>query len=107
MNRNYYTRRDVLTLIGLGAAAIILSSCASKPSTQSRDFSFVQLCDTQLGMGGYEHDVEIFCQAVERINDLNPDFAASALFRNVWSRLLHRHISTAHLRQTWQLPNIG
>ncbi len=70
MNRNYYTRRDVLTLIGLGAAAILLSSCAS----ERKDFSFVQLCDTQLGMGGYEHDMEMFRKAVGRINELNPDF---------------------------------
>lgn len=37
-------------------------------------FSFVQMCDTQLGMGGYEHDVRMFEQAVKQINDLNPDF---------------------------------
>ena len=38
-------------------------------------FFFVQLCDTQLGMGGYTHDIRSFEQAVFQINELNPDFA--------------------------------
>lgn len=42
---------------------------------QKQEFSFVQLCDTQLGMGGYEHDLETFKQAVQQINHLNVDFA--------------------------------
>ncbi len=37
-------------------------------------FTFVQLCDTQLGMGGYDHDVKTFNQATVQINELNPDF---------------------------------
>ena len=37
-------------------------------------FTFVQLCDTQLGMGGYEHDKNTFMLAVEQINALDPDF---------------------------------
>lgn len=37
-------------------------------------FTFVHLCDTQLGMGGYEHDKETFRLAVEHINKLKPDF---------------------------------
>jgi predicted phosphodiesterase len=37
-------------------------------------FTFVQLCDTQLGMGGYEHDKRTFDQASVQINELNPDF---------------------------------
>lgn len=36
--------------------------------------TFVQLCDPQLGMGGYQHDVETFKQSVKQINELNPDF---------------------------------
>ena len=39
-----------------------------------KPFSFVQLCDTQLGMGGYEHDVKSFTLAVKQINELKPDF---------------------------------
>lgn len=37
-------------------------------------FKFVQMCDTQLGMGGYEQDVLNFEQAVKQINELNVDF---------------------------------
>ncbi|MDP4678851.1 MAG: hypothetical protein NWS46_00615, partial [Cyclobacteriaceae bacterium] len=32
------------------------------------------MCDTQLGMGGYEHDKATFKQAVRQINNLDPDF---------------------------------
>ena len=37
-------------------------------------FSFAQMCDTQLGMGGYEHDVKTFGLAVTQINKMKPDF---------------------------------
>jgi len=47
-------------------------SCTKR---EQNSFSFVQLCDTQLGMGGYEHDSRTFKQAVEQINELNSDFA--------------------------------
>lgn len=43
----------------------------AKPAKQ---FTFVQMCDTQLGMGGYEHDVKTFELAVEQINTMAPDF---------------------------------
>jgi len=56
---------QVLTLI------FIITACAKKKSSP---FTFVQLCDTQLGMGGYEHDILSFEQAVKQINQLNPDF---------------------------------
>lgn len=42
-------------------------------SSLAHAFSVVQLCDTQLGMGGYEHDVKTFRQAVKHINSLKPD----------------------------------
>ncbi|MGB0582983.1 MAG: metallophosphoesterase [Limisphaerales bacterium] len=32
------------------------------------------MCDTQLGMGGYEHDVMTFTLAVKQINAMKPDF---------------------------------
>lgn len=53
----------VLLLVGM--------ACAEK---QPEPFSFVQLCDTQLGMGGYEHDIQTFRQAVRQINELDADF---------------------------------
>ncbi len=50
---------------------LFLISCAER---KEDPFTFVQLCDTQLGFGGYEHDVKSFEIAVEQINKLNPDF---------------------------------
>lgn len=49
-----------------------LNYSCSKKSQPS--YTFVQLCDTQLGMGGYEHDIKSFEQAVIQINELKPDF---------------------------------
>ena len=43
-------------------------------SAVKESFSFVQLCDPQLGMGGYDHDVIRFNQAVRLINALGVDF---------------------------------
>ena len=37
-------------------------------------FEFVQICDPQLGFGGYEHDLETFRQAVKQVNALAPAF---------------------------------
>jgi 3',5'-cyclic AMP phosphodiesterase CpdA len=54
----------------------LLTACRLTPAgqTDQQAFTFVQLCDPQLGMGGYEHDLASFRQAVERINQLEPDF---------------------------------
>jgi len=43
------------------------------PATEA--FTFVQVCDTQLGMGGYDQDVIRFNQAVRVINALEIDFS--------------------------------
>ena len=56
----------------LTAFLLVFISCEIK---KKGPFTFVQLCDTQLGMGGYEHDVLCLKQAVKQINNLNPDFA--------------------------------
>jgi len=50
---------------------IFVISCAK---VDEKSFTFVQLCDTQLGMGGYDHDIKTFKQAVKQINLLDPDF---------------------------------
>ena len=50
---------------------VLLISCTEK---KQEPFSFAQLCDTQLGMGGYEHDLKSFRMAVKQINILKPDF---------------------------------
>lgn len=48
-----------------------LEKAAASPA---EEFTFVQMCDTQLGMGGYEKDVRHFELAVEQINAIAPDF---------------------------------
>ena len=76
MSRNSYTRRDLLKAVAVGIAANAVASCVSIPgkSTEGRNFTFAQISDTQFGMGGYEHDVNSFKQAVKQINALKPDF---------------------------------
>jgi hypothetical protein len=41
----------------------------------AEDFSFVQICDPQLGRGGYEHDKGQWRVAVHYTNELKPDLA--------------------------------
>ena len=76
MSECKYTRRDFLGLAGLGTVTMATLSCRSLPigASRSQPFTFVQLCDPQLGMGGYEHDKATFRQAVLQINQLQPDF---------------------------------
>ena len=49
---------------------LILTSCGQQPQT----FTFVQICDTQIGMVDYEKDMKMFMQSVKQINELKPDF---------------------------------
>ncbi len=63
-----------LSLCGRCLGIVILLICVSCNAVRQKPFSFVQICDPQLGMGGYEHDLETFKQAVEQINELNCDF---------------------------------
>ena len=53
---------------------LLLFFCMSCTQKKQQPFSFVQLSDPQLGMGGYEHDVNTFKLAVKQINELKPDF---------------------------------
>ena len=68
LNSNTFSLNKYFAIIGL---LIIATSCAKQ---EPKPFSFIQLCDTQLGMGGYEHDIATFKQAVKQINDLDSDF---------------------------------
>jgi len=76
MNRNSCTRQGFLKAGSLGMPAIAMASCVPIPRKfpEKQTFIFAQLCDTQLGFGGYEHDMKSFRQAVKQINALNPDF---------------------------------
>jgi 3',5'-cyclic AMP phosphodiesterase CpdA len=60
--------------IGRITLLLVVTSVGFASRIHAEAFSFVQMCDTQLGMGGYEHDVETFELAVEQINALEPDF---------------------------------
>ena len=70
------TRREFLKAASLGMAAIAVppSLPFSGKSSEAQPFTFAQLCDPQLGFGGYEHDVASFKQAVKQINALKPAF---------------------------------
>ncbi len=55
-------------------AGFVLAFVIGSVTAGAEPFTFVQMCDPQLGMGGYEHDVEAFKEAVDQINALEPDF---------------------------------
>jgi serine/threonine-protein phosphatase CPPED1 len=62
-----------LKVIAILLAITFSSSYAGQPKQES--FSFVQLCDPQLGYGSsYQQDVNSFKTAVKLINELKPDF---------------------------------
>ena len=70
------TRRSFIKSMGVSALSLIvspwaLSACGSE---KTGPFDFVQMCDPQLGFGGYEHDLSTFRQAVKQINALAPAF---------------------------------
>lgn len=76
MNKNNCTRRECLKAASLCVAAMAMPSCMLIPGkfSENQTFTFAQICDTQLGFGGYERDVESFKQAVKQINALKPEF---------------------------------
>ncbi len=51
--------------------AMALTGCVHRPRPT---FTFVHMCDPQLGFGGYGADLDRFRQAVRQINELHPDF---------------------------------
>jgi len=67
---NYPTRIRHIFLVFL----LFLGFLPACQRTTQFPFSFVQLCDPQLGMGGYEHDKESLSQAVHLINEMECDF---------------------------------
>jgi predicted MPP superfamily phosphohydrolase len=74
-NMNHRTRSASLGTACLVILAMAASSCVNiqEELSESREFTFAQICDTQFGMGGYEHDLKTFKQAVVQINALEPD----------------------------------
>ncbi len=63
-----------MTMTSRIAWAVVLGMALASPwAAAAEPFSFIQLCDTQLGMGGYEKDKQSFQLAVEQINTSKPD----------------------------------
>lgn len=57
--------------------SVLLGCCAALTGCAhltTRPFTFVQMCDPQIGFGGYEADLARFRQAVKQINARRPDF---------------------------------
>jgi 3',5'-cyclic AMP phosphodiesterase CpdA len=71
MAKKVYKRRDFLKLSACGLAAL---SMHSSIAGADGSFTFIQLCDPQIGFGGYDHDLGAFRQAVRQINAIMPDF---------------------------------
>lgn len=69
---HYNFFRGVLLAVLCVASLAPVFARASDSAPES--FTFVQVCDTQLGFGGYDEDVAAFEQAVRQINALAPDF---------------------------------
>jgi predicted MPP superfamily phosphohydrolase len=71
----YRTGRKFLITLYLVVLAFVMFSCAlnSNKSPHNKEFTFAQICDSQLGFGGYEHDIESFRQTVKQVNAINPD----------------------------------
>lgn len=63
-------RRTFLQNTAVLLLALLLGSCTGI----QQPFSFVQVSDPQLGMGGYEHDMASLSQAVKQINEMEVDF---------------------------------
>jgi predicted MPP superfamily phosphohydrolase len=58
----------------IASAGMLSAGFLAQGREKWKPFRFVQLADTQLGMGGYAHDVDTFNLAVDHINRLAPDF---------------------------------
>src|SRR4051812_23703651 len=59
-------------LIVVVSTLLAWGGCGCRSITHS--FAFGQMCDPQLGMGGYKEDMQRFEKAVKQINELHPDF---------------------------------
>ncbi len=67
-----YKRNIKISLIALLLIfSFVIAAGQSEPKKEA--FTFVQIADTQLGYGGYQHDVNSFEKAVELINKIKPD----------------------------------
>jgi serine/threonine-protein phosphatase CPPED1 len=68
MKKSFWFAAPILCL------AVFLMGCAGVTKTPPPEFTFVQMCDPQLGFSDYAADRGRLRQAVEQINALKPDF---------------------------------
>jgi len=61
----------IASLLGGVTIAVLISGCAHQPP---RPFSFVQMCDPQIGFENYEAELARLRQAVKQINTSQADF---------------------------------
>ena len=78
MEKNRYTRRAFLLRVSLMALGMLSWVSYPQASSERQAFTFVQLYDTQLGMGGYEHDLKTLTGGGGRLDQLFK--AAGGLF---------------------------
>src|SRR5438270_8580224 len=74
LKRVVKSSKDIIEMKKLFLLSIFTALLAGCASWHEQQFTFVQMCDPQLGMGGYEADVARFTQSVNQINALKPDF---------------------------------
>lgn len=74
--KNSIILRVFFALIVACLVTVVTASGLLLPKGSPKDvaFAFVQVCDPQLGFGGYAHDTNAFVRTVEQINGLKPDF---------------------------------
>jgi 3',5'-cyclic AMP phosphodiesterase CpdA len=62
------------TVVCLALSFFLIGCRTNKVTTAStNEFTIIQMCDPQLGMGGYEADKKRFAQAVKQIDELHAD----------------------------------
>ena len=66
--------RLLLCLIVFANTIFFVSCNSDNVLDKPESFTFVQICDPQLGFSDYEKDIVSFQQAVRQINELNADF---------------------------------
>jgi 3',5'-cyclic AMP phosphodiesterase CpdA len=71
MSRQTSLLDSILHFVALGCLASLAAGCVH---LRQEPFTFVQMCDPQLGFTNYQQNLRQFEQAVRQINELQPDF---------------------------------
>ena len=100
-------RCTFLVAIIVGIIGICHTGVSAADSPETKTFTFVQLCDTQLGFGGYEHDLSAFKQAAKQINAMKPDFVVICAPHTPVTERLFGRAQMGAMKPTAYLINIG